>query len=49
MVTRHYLQAKRYHGNLGSFERKKRTREAFERGVYEYHAGNFMSAAKRLV
>ena len=28
------------------FERKKRTREAFERGVYEYHAGNFMSAAK---
>ena len=49
MVTRHYLQAKRYHGNLGSFERKKRTREAIERGVYEYHAGNFMSAAKRLV
>ena len=32
MVTRHYLQVKRYHGNLGSFERKKRTREAFERG-----------------
>jgi class 3 adenylate cyclase len=27
-------------------ERKKRTREAFERGVYEYHAGDFKLAAK---
>jgi two-component system sensor histidine kinase ChiS len=25
-------------------EQKKRTREAFEKGVYEYHAGNFTSA-----
>ena len=28
------------------FERKKRTREIFERGVYEYHAGDFTLAAK---
>jgi len=27
-------------------ERKKRTRETFERGVYEYHAGDFTLAAK---
>jgi class 3 adenylate cyclase len=30
----------------GLLERKQRTRETFERGVYEYHAGDFALAAK---